>query len=123
MPYKDLEKQKQAKHESYLRNREKVYLGSRSRRRKTLQDIVDLKESNPCVDCGEFYPYWVMEFDHIKGEKNMNVSRIARSGGSLKISEEIAKCELVCANCHANRTYKRASSIQPISFYECVVIE
>lgn len=68
--------------------------------------IRELKESTPCKDCGLFYPSCVMDFDHIKGKKMQNVSRMVLSGISLTtIKKEISKCEIVCANCHRIRTH------------------
>lgn len=68
----------------------------------------ELKESNPCLDCGVSYPYYVMQFDHVRGTKLGNVSAaITNDWSRTKIEAEIAKCELVCSNCHAVRTYQR----------------
>ena len=62
--------------------------------------------SQPCTDCGVPYPYYVMDWDHIK-DKKFNVSRMGSLGSEKLILEEIAKCELVCSNCHRERTHKR----------------
>lgn len=60
--------------------------------------------THPCVDCGEPDPI-VLEFDHVHGEKVMDVSTMARRLMSKKrLLEEIAKCEVRCANCHRKRT-------------------
>ena len=70
--------------------------------------IKNIKESSPCSDCEKFYPYYVMHFDHIY-DKNGSVSDLSRASSSLeRIQKEIDNCELVCANCHAERTYSRA---------------
>ena len=67
--------------------------------------IKELKEKTPCKDCGKHYPYYVMQFDHIK-DKDFNIG--ARTSVSVKkLKLEIDKCEIVCANCHAERTYQR----------------
>jgi len=68
------------------------------------------QKSKPCIDCHTNYPYYVMQFDHLSGlDKEFNVSQAVYSKKSLdQIKEEIAKCELVCANCHAIRTYNRS---------------
>lgn len=61
---------------------------------------------HPCVDCGEDDPV-VLEFDHLK-DKIDNVGKMAADGVSLKkLREEIAKCQVVCANCHKRRTAMR----------------
>jgi hypothetical protein len=71
-----------------------------------IQFVIELKRGKPCMDCGCDYPHYVMDFDHVKGEKEINVSFAARLGWSKKrILKEVAKCELVCANCHRERTH------------------
>lgn len=51
-----------------------------------------------------------MDFDHL-GEvyKRRDVAVLVNQGRTLRvIQEEIAKCELVCVNCHRSRTRARA---------------
>jgi hypothetical protein len=49
-----------------------------------------------------------MHWDHLPGfEKIGEISGTLRNRGAAKILAEISKCELVCANCHAIRTYRR----------------
>ena len=63
-----------------------------------------LKEG-PCADCSLSFPPECMDFDHLpQYDKIENIGRIR---SHKKIKEEIAKCELVCANCHRVRTLKR----------------
>lgn len=65
------------------------------------------KTAHPCVDCNKYYHPWQMDFDHLT-DKLFNISRAVKDGQTLaRIKEEIGKCELVCANCHRNRTYFR----------------
>ena len=55
-----------------------------------------------------------MHFDHLDGEtKEGNISAMVRVRGMTveKLMREIAKCQAVCANCHADRTYRRANGI------------
>lgn len=64
----------------------------------------------PCADCGESYPYFIMEFDHVptRGGKVDNLSRMAKLGlKSAKFQAELKKCDVVCANCHKVRTFIR----------------
>lgn len=75
--------------------------------RLEMRDYVKfLKATTPCTDCGVFYPPYVMQFDHL-GDKIMEVSvMVTKMWGRDKIQAEIDKCEIVCANCHAIRTWR-----------------
>jgi hypothetical protein len=49
-----------------------------------------------------------MQWDHLPGhEKVADLGSLARQGSRKRVLEEIEKCELVCANCHAIRSYRR----------------
>ena len=47
-----------------------------------------------------------MDFDHI-GEKRLEVSRLLYVSGTAALLAEIAKCEVVCDDCHRIRTKRR----------------
>ncbi len=68
-----------------------------------------LKVDKPCTDCRNVFHFSAMQWDHLPGfGKLSEVSELVRCGPSrARILAEIAKCELVCANCHAVRTYTR----------------
>lgn len=57
----------------------------------------------PCTDCGKTLLPEAMDFDHVAGVKVKEISDMW-SWGREKVLTEIAKCELVCANCHRIRT-------------------
>jgi hypothetical protein len=60
-----------------------------------------------CIDCG-FSDIRVLEFDHIRGHKSNDVSRLLTSGATWeRILSEIAKCDVRCANCHRIKTNER----------------
>lgn len=71
--------------------------------------IVNLLKDKPCKDCGNKFPPYCMDFDHLpQYKKYKHVSTLVNRGFILeKILEEIEKCELVCANCHRIRTFSR----------------
>ena len=71
--------------------------------------INDIKTKDPCMDCGKRYPYYVMHFDHLDhSKKKNNISDLVHGSVSMTtLLEEIEKCEVVCANCHAERTNNR----------------
>ena len=94
----------------YADNREvqKARVVERNRRyRKELREFLKLlKDQQPCLDCGVAYPWYVMDFDHVTDDKLYDVSiMIGNLNSKKKILQEIAKCELVCANCHRIRTF------------------
>jgi hypothetical protein len=70
--------------------------------------IIEIKRE-PCVDCGGRFHHSAMDFDHMPGfTKGDTVSNLSSKGKPwARILEEIAKCQLVCANCHRVRTYNR----------------
>lgn len=83
-------------------------------RGKRKQELIlwahELKSFKPCTDCGRSYHPVAMQWDHIGDDKVVNVSDAIRRGWSKeRVLSEIAKCELVCANCHSVRTYVRRS--------------
>ena len=90
-------------------NRETL-TAKKAERRRQQRDFINAVKSVPCKDCGVAYPPWVMEFDHVRGQKLCNLSVLARKTVSWEtIKTEIAKCEVVCANCHRQRTHDRES--------------
>lgn len=79
----------------------------REERQKFIEEI---KKNRSCVDCGKIYSPWVMDFDHRDGEtKVASISWLALHNTSNIeiIKNEMLKCDLVCANCHRQRTHER----------------
>lgn len=96
MPYKDKEKQK------------KFQAKWRRAKNKLMRDILWKHKDVPCMDCNIKYPPYVMDFDHREGEeKVMGVGALVTRASADRILAEIAKCDVVCSNCHRERTYQR----------------
>src|SRR5581483_3505785 len=73
----------------------------RDRNRRLLQTFLTGKS---CVDCGEADAL-VLEFDHVSGKKLGNISEMVSMGTPwVRIENELAKCEIRCANCHRRKT-------------------
>jgi hypothetical protein len=85
------------------------YRAGRSERQKDLLAYVQqIKIQRGCVDCGYNAHPAALDFDHLPGfEKTNRVSTMAAGSTKAKIDAEIAKCEVVCANCHRVRTAER----------------
>lgn len=107
MAYKDIEKERACKRRWYENNRE-VYLNKNRRKKDLLRSIIRKEKSKPCADCGGEFPFYVMDFDHREGEEKLfHVSRLVQQMNVQRLIEEIAKCDVVCSNCHRVRTYER----------------
>jgi hypothetical protein len=93
--------------QNHYRNSKKLYLQrnlkSYAQRRKI---VLDAKQK-PCADCGIEYPYYVMDFDHREGETKLFSLFKIHNATKKMILSEIEKCDLVCANCHRERTHQR----------------
>jgi hypothetical protein len=79
-------------------NNKRITAQNRQRVREVLRDA-------RCADC-RLGDLAVLEFDHREpGEKRDDISSLVRQHCSWSvISREIAKCDVVCANCHRKRT-------------------
>ena len=76
--------------------------------KKVLEEMQLLKEKRGCYDCRNKFPHYVLEFDHRPGEKKIdNVTRVLKNYGIEMAWLEVAKCDVVCSNCHKTRTYAR----------------
>jgi hypothetical protein len=103
---------KKTNHRQYRKNykgfRAKQKRRDKKRALRIRQEIRSIKESHPCTDCGQFYPYYCMDYDHL--DASLKIKHIKGMMGTLSrkhVTEELAKCELVCVNCHRVRTFKR----------------
>jgi len=66
----------------------------------------------PCRDCGGHFPPFAMEFDHRDPTlKSGTVTQMIGRAGTMRILDEVAKCDIVCANCHRARTAKRRDAL------------
>jgi hypothetical protein len=96
----------------YQRNKSRFIAKNRrnkSRQRKRLRTILLQIKQRPCQDCGGTFHPWVMELDHREGAiKKAAVANLVSKGcPDAQLLEEIRKCDVVCANCHRMRTYRR----------------
>lgn len=65
------------------------------------------RQSDGCVRCGEADPA-CLDFHHVdEDEKDMAVGKMVTYGyAKSKLLDEIAKCEILCANCHRKEHYE-----------------
>ena len=92
----------------FAKNRKRyTKVSYRSMKRRRLEHTLKVYKyllEHPCVDCGETEPI-VLEFDHVRGKKVKDVTRMVGDCHSWGLIElEIKKCDVRCANCHRLRT-------------------
>jgi hypothetical protein len=113
MPYKDKEKQRAYIKRHYEANKPDYIARARAHDKKVTAKgrawLLEYLLANPCVDCGEADPI-VLEFDHRPGSgKRFDVGAFATGNYSFQsLLDEVAKCDVRCANCHRRITYQRS---------------
>ena len=102
----------------YLANRERYIEQARSQTARLQLErtrfLLDFFVTHPRSDCGETDPV-VLEFDHLR-DKAFNIGGALSRRSWQAILDEMAKCEVVCANCHRRRTALRRVHCAPSWF-------
>ncbi len=107
MPAKDPVQRRATVRAWYHRTKHKVDRAKRKRARTVQQQTltawyVDLKRTLVCNRCGEDHPACLVFHHSDATTKELSISdAIRRAWGRARIMREIAKCEVLCANCHA----------------------
>lgn len=70
------------------------------------------KLAHGCADCGYSSHPAALEFDHRPDEhKLFNIGEKVGAYSLERVWAEVAKCDVVCANCHAIRTTERRNRV------------
>ena len=81
------------------------------RYQKRREMVNAIKLDAGCADCGYDQHPVALDFDHLpQHKKSFDISRSLTIAWT-RILAEIAKCDVVCANCHRIRTYERSSVV------------
>lgn len=98
--------------QDHYRRNKRQYIERSVRAKEKRREYVRQMKSRPCADCGIQYPFYVMDFDHREGETKAFEMNHVNYVTMRAIKEEIEKCDIVCANCHRERTYQRVMQRQ-----------
>lgn len=105
-------KQWRVKNHEHFRKTANDYQREDKRKRR---DWVRQAKEKPCTDCGVEYPYYVMQFDHVNpADKSFAIGPQATKESKKRLRAEIEKCDVVCANCHSIRTWKRKHDLTAV---------
>jgi len=69
----------------------------------------------PCADCNIVWHPLVMTFDHVDRSQKYKSPSALRTYSPAVFEAELAKCDVVCRNCHQIREYLRDLNIQEIN--------
>jgi len=81
--------------------------GSRARAKELRLYIRQQKAGKACMDCKRNFHYSWLSFDHVRGKKLFNLGGSLRGLSMEDIKEELAKTQVVCLTCHADRENQR----------------
>ena len=85
---------------------------NRSIRLRNRDYIQSVKSNTPCSACGNKYHFCQLDFNHIDpSTKRYELWRVTTQS-LVSIKAEIAKCELICANCHREKTQQSFGQIK-----------
>jgi formate-dependent nitrite reductase cytochrome c552 subunit len=109
MAYKDPKDPRNlAKKREHYRANSTPYKERRTARKADMREWLDKLKDVACLDCGKSYPPYVMDFDHRDpSQKEGNIGWFLNNGSWAKLKAEVAKCDVVCSNCHRERTHGR----------------
>lgn len=105
---KQKERQKEISHKHFENNKEYYHQRTHARRRVIRQFMLDIKSKLGCSRCPERDPV-CLNFHHKdpKTKSGQLADAINEGWSKKKILDEIAKCEVLCANCHLKEHEKQ----------------
>ena len=107
MPLKDKEKRREYQREymrKWYQNNKATHIAYvRNRDKKIKAWLKEYKQSLKCEDCGESHPS-CLDFHHKDpSEKKFSIGRLKDYLSMRLLQSEIAKCRVLCSNCHRKR--------------------
>ena len=82
------------------------------------QFVQNYKLEMGCVDCGYVEHSAALDFDHRPGTVKVRDIKSGQHLGWQALLDEIAKCDVVCANCHRIRTYERRREVMSVDILQ-----
>lgn len=98
------EKRKSHSKQWYQKNK-KEHIANVIKKAKLAREWINEIKSVPCMDCGKTFPPCCMDFDHREPHSKEFDIALCVAYPREKLEKEIAKCDIVCSNCHRIRTH------------------
>jgi hypothetical protein len=100
----------------YFRERGDVHRRQVAERQRRISEaaravVVDHLSRHPCRHCGE-PDVAVLEFDHVEGKTQDVAFLIGHGASAERLRDEIARCEVRCANCRRRVTAHRSGWVR-----------
>ena len=98
----------------YRRNKARKYEMSVRRKQDLARYVDDIKRESGCSRCGERDPACLV-FHHRKPSSKRFHVAIGAEGrvGLVALQKEIAKCDVLCANCHLKHHWEERQRAKP----------
>jgi hypothetical protein len=112
MPYKNIEDQRKAWRAYYHRHKNEEVSRTKLRKKDIRLWLQEIKKNLCCIRCPENHPA-CLDFHHRDANhKEISISTaISTQGWSIRrIKEEIAKCDVLCSNCHRKLHYEQTQT-------------
>jgi hypothetical protein len=104
MGYRSRDKQNEAWRKWYSKNGKRKYEWQKRRRKELRQWWDELKATKRCDHCGESAPECLHFHHRDPSQKKDTLSNAVGQGWTKeRLLEELAKCDVLCANCHMKR--------------------
>lgn len=98
--------QKKYRKVHYENNKQKYINKAALYTKKIYNWFQEIKKDLKCENCGEDR-FWVLDFHHIDPiYKEDNIAGLVRKGCKQRLIKEMAKCKVLCSNCHRDLHYK-----------------
>jgi hypothetical protein len=84
---------------------------SHGKSRLQMREMMHRLKSVPCLDCGGIFDCCAMDFDHRdRSMKLASISEMISHASIDDILREIEKCDIICVNCHRERTHSKENN-------------
>lgn len=114
MTRKDPEKNREYQRRWYQKNRELQIARNQANKQEKIDWYRRYKSLQSCVSCGENHPA-TLDFHHRDpNDKVGQICELVRQNcGMEKILAEVAKCDILCANCHRKYHWDEKMGAKP----------